>query len=230
MAGGPPRGWPDFLSTAAQPTSWYREHDAGPPAEVPQPPTDGPRVATAPSFIAVATGGEGPPAVSTGCPADSDPPGPLPISPPCRRRLPRVQAAVFSSPPKRPPRRRRGSLSPQSYLKLMRSGRGSALVVFAAVDRAARALGARAAGARLLWYLPRPRASAGLPARTGGTGGAPGRRRRLPWPGLSHPCPARARPPGRKAPGPPPGRRQTPTSRADPATAPPAGWLPGQQP
>jgi hypothetical protein len=34
-----------------------------------------------PSFSAETTGGEGSPAVPTGCPADSDPPGPLPISP-----------------------------------------------------------------------------------------------------------------------------------------------------
>jgi hypothetical protein len=180
-----------------------------------------------PSFVAVATGGEGPPAISTGCPADSGPPGPLPIFPPCRRRLPLVQPPPYPPRRKRPPRRRRGSLLPQSYLRLMRSARARALVAFAAVDHAARALGARAAGARLLWCRPRPRASDGWPARTGGTGAAPGRQRRLPWPGLSRPCPARARRQGRKAPGPPPGRRQPPTSRAAPLAAPRAGWVPG---
>jgi hypothetical protein len=69
-----------------------------------------------PSFSRRGHRRRGPPAVSAGCPAGSDPPGPLPI-PPVQTTAPPSQAAVFSSPSVHPPRSHRGSLSAAELAK-----------------------------------------------------------------------------------------------------------------
>src|ERR1700723_860818 len=98
--------------------------------KVPQPlPTA--RVATATEssvMLAVATGGDGPPAVTTGCTAGNDPPGSLPIFP-SRRRFPPSQTVVISSPATASSAPPPGKLLvyPQIKPLIMRSGRALGL-------------------------------------------------------------------------------------------------------
>jgi hypothetical protein len=177
-------------------------------------------------MLAVATGGDGPPAVTTGCTAGNDPPGSLPIFP-SRRRFPPSQTVVISSPAtaSSAPPPGKFFVYPQIKPLIMRSGRALGL---ASSGPAAPALGAGAAGARPRSYRPKPRGSDAWPMRTAGTDGAPGTSRRQPWPGRSPRWPDRARRQGRRAPGQPPGRRPTATSHAAPLAARPVGWVAGK--